>query len=258
MRLDQKGNAMAEYIWIDANGHVRSKSKVCWQNISHFVISIESPMFSITRSSYVKPMTHGSHVTPYPLSILVTICPFEKPIPILSSQAGYHCASWARTVISESWLQSRGSTKSPPTCIASERHSACATLPPRPYLSHKNTQPRLKEPSIFQVYTVAGSLTLMVMLFLHAHRILPSGIIELFIDCRGPTVLILNAHMSLTKSHLRRPSLRFPQVERSSLKISLYGISTVPLLSKPQVTTQMSTWGPLPSSLTPCVAVPTS
>ncbi|KAI1274081.1 glutamine synthetase [Xylaria sp. FL0933] len=27
MRLDQKGNAMAEYIWIDAHGHVRSKSK---------------------------------------------------------------------------------------------------------------------------------------------------------------------------------------------------------------------------------------
>ncbi|KAI0445389.1 hypothetical protein F4803DRAFT_508691 [Xylaria telfairii] len=27
MRLDQKGNAMAEYIWIDSAGHVRSKSK---------------------------------------------------------------------------------------------------------------------------------------------------------------------------------------------------------------------------------------
>ncbi|RYC66151.1 hypothetical protein CHU98_g59 [Xylaria longipes] len=27
MRLDQKGNAMAEYIWIDAEGHVRSKNK---------------------------------------------------------------------------------------------------------------------------------------------------------------------------------------------------------------------------------------
>ncbi|KAI2467384.1 glutamine synthetase [Annulohypoxylon bovei var. microspora] len=27
MKLDQKGNAMAEYIWIDAHGHVRSKSK---------------------------------------------------------------------------------------------------------------------------------------------------------------------------------------------------------------------------------------
>jgi hypothetical protein len=28
MKLDQKGNAMAEYIWIDALGGVRSKSKV--------------------------------------------------------------------------------------------------------------------------------------------------------------------------------------------------------------------------------------
>lgn len=28
MKLDQKGNAMAEYIWIDAFGGVRSKSKV--------------------------------------------------------------------------------------------------------------------------------------------------------------------------------------------------------------------------------------
>ena len=29
MKLDQKGSAMAEYIWVDANGGVRSKSKVC-------------------------------------------------------------------------------------------------------------------------------------------------------------------------------------------------------------------------------------
>ena len=28
MKLDQKGSAMAEYIWVDANGGVRSKSKV--------------------------------------------------------------------------------------------------------------------------------------------------------------------------------------------------------------------------------------
>ena len=36
MKLDQKGSAMAEYIWIDSTGGVRSKSKVshhlfcCW------------------------------------------------------------------------------------------------------------------------------------------------------------------------------------------------------------------------------------
>lgn len=28
MRLDQKGNIMAEYVWIDANSEVRSKSRV--------------------------------------------------------------------------------------------------------------------------------------------------------------------------------------------------------------------------------------
>jgi hypothetical protein len=28
MKLDQKGSAMAEYIWIDSTGGVRSKSKV--------------------------------------------------------------------------------------------------------------------------------------------------------------------------------------------------------------------------------------
>ncbi len=36
MRLDQKGNAMAEYIWIDAVGHVRSKSKVRFFSLSIF------------------------------------------------------------------------------------------------------------------------------------------------------------------------------------------------------------------------------
>lgn len=43
MKLDQKGNAMAEYIWIDANGHVRSKSKV--RNFPDLLISVESPAF---------------------------------------------------------------------------------------------------------------------------------------------------------------------------------------------------------------------
>lgn len=37
MKLDQKGNAMAEYIWIDAHGHVRSKSKV--RNLPHHFAS---------------------------------------------------------------------------------------------------------------------------------------------------------------------------------------------------------------------------
>jgi hypothetical protein len=32
MKLDQKGMAMAEYIWIDAEGGVRSKSKVSLNN----------------------------------------------------------------------------------------------------------------------------------------------------------------------------------------------------------------------------------
>lgn len=29
MKLDQKGSAMAEYVWIDGSGGLRSKSKVC-------------------------------------------------------------------------------------------------------------------------------------------------------------------------------------------------------------------------------------
>lgn len=29
LELDQKGKIIAEYIWIDSVGHVRSKSKVC-------------------------------------------------------------------------------------------------------------------------------------------------------------------------------------------------------------------------------------
>lgn len=36
MKLDQKGNAMAEYIWIDSNGGVRSKSRV--RNFFAFLI----------------------------------------------------------------------------------------------------------------------------------------------------------------------------------------------------------------------------
>jgi hypothetical protein len=40
MRLDQKGTAMAEYIWIDSTGGVRSKSKVRTHHISFFSIHI--------------------------------------------------------------------------------------------------------------------------------------------------------------------------------------------------------------------------
>uniref|UniRef100_L2FSW5 Glutamine synthetase n=1 Tax=Colletotrichum fructicola (strain Nara gc5) TaxID=1213859 RepID=L2FSW5_COLFN len=29
LKLDQKGQIMAEYIWIDADGETRSKSRVC-------------------------------------------------------------------------------------------------------------------------------------------------------------------------------------------------------------------------------------
>jgi len=36
MKLDQKGNAMAEYIWIDSTGGVRSKSRV--RNFFAFLI----------------------------------------------------------------------------------------------------------------------------------------------------------------------------------------------------------------------------
>lgn len=34
LKLDQKGSIMAEYVWVDANGETRSKSRVSLQSTS--------------------------------------------------------------------------------------------------------------------------------------------------------------------------------------------------------------------------------
>ena len=52
MKLDQKNSFMAEYIWIDSNGGVRSKSKV-----SHFFIIGFSQTVSLPSHVYAPNQT---------------------------------------------------------------------------------------------------------------------------------------------------------------------------------------------------------
>jgi hypothetical protein len=62
MKLDQKGSAMAEYIWIDATGGVRSKSKVCKVIIiSRIAGSRCTPDICVVAKSHFFPLHRIGH-----------------------------------------------------------------------------------------------------------------------------------------------------------------------------------------------------
>ena len=61
MKLDQKGSAMAEYIWVDANGGVRSKSKVrTFVALQSLIPLIENFYFHYSIDSCHDPLNHSS------------------------------------------------------------------------------------------------------------------------------------------------------------------------------------------------------